>query len=163
VKLYLPHFGRVARTVLPTLRPHQLEVASGSWLGSSALKVQKRAWTNAPGITEAGQSGIFFSVWVDEEAHKNRQVLYNIHALKLRNLPGYSIQSREFVAAFRARLARQKAIWPHISVDYGPQTLMQGWIALDDARLEQDVAKLINQFVPLAAVIDDLLEQRKVV
>ena len=37
---------------------------------------------------------------------------------------------------------------------------MQGWIVLDPARLENDVAALARRFVTLAPLIDTLLDQR---
>jgi len=161
VKDYLPHFNRVARRLRPSLQPLQLELEAGSWLGSSAVKVQKRTWTSAPGMTEAGESGIFFSVWITEASRNEQRTLYNIHALKLRGLPGYSLQSREFAEAFRRRFSPQLNSWPNASVKFGPQTLMQGWITLEPDRLEADVEKLIRRFVPLARTIDELLAGRK--
>ena len=161
VKHFLSLFERAANRVRPALRPHELEVEAGSWLGSSALKVQMRRWTQPKANPNDPHAGIFFSVWVEPKGLKKRQAFYNIHALRLRSLNAYALQSREFAEAFRARFARQRAGWPNVSVDFGPQTLMQGWIPLDESRLEQDTVALIQRFVPLSALIDELLEQRK--
>lgn len=161
MKQFVPLFERAARRVRPALRPHQLEVEAGSWLGSSALKVQKPSWTQSRAMPNEPHAGTFFSVWVEPKGLKKKQAFYNIHALRLRSLNAYELQSREFAEAFRTRFARQRAEWPNVSIDFGPQTLMQGWIPLDESRLEQDAAKLILQFVPLSELIDDLLEQRK--
>jgi hypothetical protein len=160
MKRYLDLFNRVAGRIGPSLGKHQLEVLAGTWLRSAALKVQKRRWTEGDG-PESAHAGIFFSVWVNEKALKKQRAYYNIHALRLRNLGAYSLRGREFAEAFRARFASQKASWPSVSTEYGPQTLMQGWIPLDDGRLERDVTRLVERFIPLSATIDALLDQRK--
>jgi hypothetical protein len=123
--------------------------------------VQKRRWTEEPAGPDSAKAEIFFSIWVEEKGVKKNQAFYNIHALRVRNLSAYSLQSREFAAAFRERFSRQKSVWPEVSVTYGPQTLMQGWIALDEDRLEEEVVRLVHLFIPLSDTIDDLLDQRK--
>jgi hypothetical protein len=48
--------------------------------------------------------------------------------------------------------------WPNVRVNYGPLTLMQGWVAIDGNRFEDDVVLLIDRFEHMSAVIDRLLE-----
>ena len=62
------------------------------------LKLHKRAWfpESAPGCE------IFLSAWIDADALRLARVNYNINALKLRQIPGHSIQSRDFAAAVKA-------------------------------------------------------------
>ena len=86
---------------------------------------------------------------------------YNIHALKLRQLEGYSITSRDFAHDFRKGFAPTRNTWPNVSVDYGPLTLMQGWIKVDANRLEEDLLALMERFQHLSPLIDRLLESRR--
>ncbi|MEZ0309241.1 MAG: hypothetical protein ACAH21_15055, partial [Ramlibacter sp.] len=67
----------------------------------------------------------------------------------------------EFAAAFRARFQHPKDAWPHVSLTYGPQTLMQGWTSLDSERLDEEMTTLIRLFIPAATIIDELLDARK--
>lgn len=157
---YIEVFNRAARRAHLSLQKNELEVLVGTWLNSSVLKVQKRGW--AGDASASSTQGIFFSIWVEEKSAKKNRAFYNIHALRLRNLHGYSLQSREFAAAFRARFARQKDGWPQVSVEHGPQTLMQGWIALGGDEFENEVVRLIQCFIPLSDIIDELLDQRKI-
>jgi hypothetical protein len=157
---YLKIFDRVAVGVRPQLAARQIEAHVGCWHESAVLKLQKKRWANQPPAAGSSDAGIFFSVWIDSKGLKQRRALYNLHALKLRSLDGYSIQSREFAAAFRSAFAQSVSDWPHVSTDYGPQTLMQGWIELDSARFEDDVAELVCRFIPLAELVDKLLDQR---
>jgi hypothetical protein len=161
MKRALEVLAQVADRVRSSLQRKQLEIAVGSWLHSSALKVQKRSWAESPLEPGSDSIGVFFSVWVNEEGLRKNRACYNIHALRMRSLRAYSVQSREFAAAFRARFKSQKNAWPEVSVAYGPQTLMQGWIAWDDGRSAEDIAQLIHRFVPLSDTIDELLAQRK--
>lgn len=157
---YIEVFNRAARRVRLSLQKSELQVVVGTWLNSSVLKVQKREWEED--ALRSRTQGIFFSIWEEEKSAKKNRAFYNIHALRLRNLSVYSLQSREFASAFRARFARQKDVWPQVSVEYGPQTLMQGWIALDEDQFEEEVVRLIQCFIPLSGIIDELLDQRKI-
>lgn len=153
-------FERAGARVRPLLADRQIEAHVGCWHESAVLKLQKRRWTNQPPLGAPSDAGVFFSVWIDAKGLKQGRAFYNIHALKLRSLEGHSIQSRDFAAAFRSAFSASASEWPNVSTDYGPQTLMQGWIALDPARLENDVAVLARRFVTLAPLIDTLLDQR---
>lgn len=132
----------------------------GVWLESVALKIQKESWVNSGTAKPFGES-IFFSVWINEELIQRGKLYYNIHALKLRELSGYSIKSKEFADAFRLRFKKFEKKWPNVSVDFGPLTLMEGWVTLDEDSLEDNIADLACQFAEIAFIIDDLLATRK--
>ncbi len=134
----------------------------GVYDGCAVLKLQKASWTNDRMDQVRNDSGIFFSIWLDQEAASKGFANYNIHALKLRHLKGYSITSRDFAADFRIGFAPVHKTWPNVSVDYGPLTLMQGWIEIDPARFERDVLSLMERFKHLSPMIDRLLESRRV-
>ncbi len=85
---------------------------------------------------------------------------YNIHALKLRELKDYRIQSRDFAKNFRGIFKPYAHKWPNASINYGPLTLMEGWVTIDD-HLENTIASLANNFLEIAYIIDTLLIERK--
>jgi hypothetical protein len=126
------------------------------------LKLQKAAWTNDRMDQLRNETGIFFSIWTNAKAAagKNR-ANYNIHALKLRQLAGYSITSRDFANEFRKSFSSLCAAWPNVSVDYGPLTLMQGWIEVDVNRFEKDALGLMERFQSVSPLIDRLLALRR--
>jgi hypothetical protein len=138
------------------LEKHGLRCVTGDWLDSAVLKIQKPSWTDGgPG------QGVFFSIWLgDKEIRKNR-FNYNIHALKLRLREGYAIKPGDFASAFRGKFASQSGRWPNVCTDYGPQTLMQGWMPLDAKTFRRDVAGLVDSFVAIHGIIDVLLEERR--
>lgn len=137
------------------LKKHGLQAMTGEWLDCAVLKLQKDAWTDGG----RGQ-GVFFSVWIGEKELKKQRFNYNIHALKLRLRKGYAIKPGEFTRTFRAKL--DPAPWPNVSVDYGPQTLMQGWLPADLKTFRREVAGLMKSFVAIHAVIDEMLEERRI-
>lgn len=157
---YLASFSRSAAKLRPTLDARHIEAHVGRWHESAVLKLQKRRWAHPHPAPGAGEAGVFFSVWINEKSLRHQRMCYNIHALQLRSLKGVSIQSREFAAAFRSAFAGSSGDWPHVSTDYGPQTLMEGWVDLVSDKMETDVDALIRGFLPLADVIDHLLDQR---
>jgi len=53
------------------------------------------------------------------------------------------------------------SVWPNASVNYGPLTLMQGWIEVDSNSFERDTLVLMERFKDLSPLIDRLLESRK--
>ena len=133
----------------------------GFYKGCPVLKLQKSSWTNDRMDQLRNETGIFFSIWLDEQAIRKRRPNYNIHALKLRQLTGYTIASRDFANDFRDRFASVKARWPNVSVDYGPSTLMQGWIESEPKTVEQDALILMKHFEDLSPEIDGLLNERR--
>jgi hypothetical protein len=79
----------------------------------------------------------------------------------MRELRGYAIASRDFASEFRAGFASMQGAWPNVSVDYGPQTLMQGWIEFEAKDCEKEIFALLLRFAGIARLIDDLLERRR--
>ena len=106
------------------------------------------------------ETGIFFSIWIDEKAANKSQANYNIHALKLRQMARYSIASRDFANDFRDGFAPMRNGWPNVSVDYGPLTLMQGRIEAHLNSFEKDTLALMEKFKRLCPLIDRLLASR---
>ena len=125
------------------------------------LKLQKAAWTNDPMDRVQNESGIFFAIWIEEDAASRNRANYNIHALKLRELAGYSIRSRDFAEDFRNQFAPVQDAWPNVRTNYGPQTLMQGWIEFRWESCETAIFALMERFEKLSPVIDRLLEARR--
>jgi hypothetical protein len=122
----------------------------------------KRHWTNDPPHKIGNTCGIFFSVWLDTTSPKHSHRLrYNIHALKLRALPGHKLESRKFAEAFRLGFSALKQPWPNVSLDHGPQTLMEGFTDLGGDCHESDILGLCSSFCPVAPLIDDLLAQAR--
>ena len=132
------------------LDENQIEARLGTYQGCPFLKLDKANWHNRGEVKIPGE--IFFSIWMDENDRMN----YNIHAFKLRHLTGYNLQGRKFAADFRDRLQSTKQNWPNISVEFGPLTLMQGWV--DD---ENQIDELITEFISSHHIIDMLLEENK--
>jgi len=133
---------------------------AGLWqVGRSApcavLKLLKTHWSPDSSHSVGNTCGIFFSVW--QEAASEHRLIYNIHALKLRALPGYKLESRKFAAAFRERFAARQRDWPGVRTDFGPQTLMQGDVAVSPQQLEVTIMDLTERFLPLAPILDNLL------
>lgn len=161
MKDYLAVFNRAADRCRSEIEPSKLEITVGSWLESSVLKLQKRVWVSEGKKPHVARSEIFFSVWTNAKGVKLNRAFYNIHALRLRAMRGHRLESWEFAATFRSEFAARQKHWPNVSVDFGPQTLMEGWIVLGQDKLEESIADLIKQFVPLTDVIDQLLEKRR--
>jgi hypothetical protein len=133
----------------------------GFYKGCSVLKLQKASWTNDPMDRVQNRSGIFFSIWIDAKAAGESRANYNIHALKLRQLKGYSITSRDFAEDFRKGFASMRKAWPNVSMDYGPLTLMQGWIETGPDGFEEDILGLLERFKHVSPLIDRLLKLRR--
>jgi hypothetical protein len=133
----------------------------GFYKACSVLKLQKASWTNDPMDRVQNASGIFFSIWMNEASMRKNRANYNIHALKLRQLAGYSITSREFANDFRNGLTSTRNTWPNVTMDYGPLTLMQGWIEIDSNSFEKDILVLLERFTQVSRLIDRLLESRR--
>jgi hypothetical protein len=142
-------------------REKQLELKVGTWLNSVALKIQKKAWVNLSPTAKPFQESIFFSIWVNAETIRQGKLYYNIHALKLRELTYYTIKSRDFAEAFRLRFKQFEAKWPNINLGFGPLTLMEGWISLDENNIEKDITQLAYLFLEITPIIDELLSARK--
>ncbi len=135
----------------------QLDLKVGIWVNSVVLKIQKKSWIKEKPF----EKGIFFSVWINDRSIDNIRLNYNIHALKLREMANYSIKSREFAEVFRSKFKPFEKQWPNISVDFGPQTLMEGWVSIGINNLEGVIKELAYKFLAIDHIIDELLEERK--
>jgi hypothetical protein len=133
----------------------------GFYKACSVLKLQKSSWTNNPMDRVQNKSGIFFSIWMNQASMRKNRANYNIHALKLRQLAGYSIASRDFANDFRRGFASMLNVWPNASLNYGPLTLMQGWIEVDSNSFEKEALPLMEHFRDLSSLIDCLVESRR--
>ena len=125
------------------------------------LKLYKRSWTNQFQDPLISESRIFFSIWISDSSIKEQKLLYNIHALKLRHLKNYSIQSRKFADIFRDSFKPFEHKWKNVSVDFGPLTLMKGWLNIDVVNFQDDILELANNFLEIEHLLDDTLAHFK--
>ncbi len=126
---------------------------------SVVFKLYKPHWTNGFKNETKSSSQIFFSVWTDEK--KANLLRYNIHALKLRQLRGYSLESRKFADAFRKSFLPLNKGWPNLSLDFGPQTLMEGFKETTPEQCEEFILELCGKFQNVAVLIEELLKKAK--
>jgi len=117
------------------------------------LKLFKDNWVTGD------QYGIFFSIWIDEKELIKNRVAYNIHAIKISLLKQYSLKARIFAESFRKSVRNKVKKWPNISFDYGPHTLIQGYISSDLGALKAKSLILIENFICIHTVIDGLLSK----
>ena len=87
--------------------------------------------------------------------------MYTIHALQMRKLKGYKITSKEFAAAFREKFTAFANQWPNVSMQYGPLTLMEGWVKSAEDHVVTDTIALANLFFPIVVLIDNCLAMFK--
>ena len=125
------------------------------------LKLYKTDWANLLQDPLASTSRIFFSVWVSGSTIHEQKIFYNIHALKLRKLKGYSIQSRKFAGIFRESFKNFEHKWENISVNFGPLTLMEGWVKMNLESLQDEILKLANNFLEIEHLVDKTLAHFK--
>lgn len=140
----------------------KLKVSIGSVMESLALKVYKSEWSSNPQSPLIANGRIFFSIWVNDKAIQENKICYNIHALKLRELKGYKILSRNFAERFREQFINNSDNWPNVSVQYGPLTLMEGWIELKPDSIEKDTSQLVQKFLDISFIIDETLDHYKI-
>lgn len=137
---------------------HPWVCKTGLWPASNpkaaVLKLFKQHWSPDP-----HDCGIFFSVWIDDSAISAGGLHYNLHALKLRQLDGYRLESRKFASAFRNGFVPISTAWPDVDVGFGPQTLFQGFAKCPQNRVEETTFDLAMKFAPLANAIDALLSK----
>ncbi len=157
-RIYLEKFQKVADKLdKKLLEKKQVEVAVGIYLDSVFLKLYKRSWTNQFEDPLTSESRIFFSAWVNDSIIHEQKVFYNIHALKLRKLKGYSIESRKFADMFRAKFRPFENKWPNVSLKFGPLTLMQGWLNLNPENIQDEILGLVTNFLEIDYLIDNNL------
>jgi len=150
--------GKIDKKVL---RQQHIELAVGVFVDSVFLKLYKKEWADASHDALTAPSRIFFSIWINDKSIAEEKLLYNIHALKLRLLPGYKIESRKFAAMFRKDFKIFEKQWPNVSVDFGPLTLMEGWVKFEEENFQADILKLSAQFLAIEHLIDNTLTQYK--
>jgi len=107
------------------------------------------------------ESRIFFSVWINDSTIREQKLFYNIHALKLRKLKGYVIESRKFAETFRGKFEKFEYKWENVSVNFGPLTLMEGWVAIDLENFKDQVMGLANNFLEIEGLVDEALVRFK--
>jgi hypothetical protein len=141
---------------------NDIEIQTGIWLNSVVMRLQKKHWANNPYEKPHSGSAVFMGIWLDENAIAENKLFYNIHALRLRQLNGYALQSRAFAISFREKFKKFDHKWKNVSVQYAPQTLMEGWIPLNKEKLEKDILELANNFLEIEHLVDEtLLEFKK--
>lgn len=155
---YLTEFQSAASLIDRTQVDPHIQFFVGLVLNSAAVKAFKPQWSNQPRDPVNATGRIFFSVWVNKESIENNRLYYNIHALKLRQLDGYKIASRDFAERFRLQFKTHAKNWPNLNTNYGPLTLMQGWKDLHLLTLQKDVAELLHNFSAVSPIIDSTLE-----
>jgi hypothetical protein len=151
-------FREVKRRYDERHRGHGLVCKQGFYTNCTVLKLQKPFWTSDSMAQVRNRSGIFFSIWINPESAKESRANYNIHALKLRELKGYRITSKDFAEEFRQNFVKKS--WPNVSVDFGPLTLMEGWEEFAPGKLEEDILRMLERFHQVSPLIDHLLEKR---
>ncbi|WP_175620576.1 hypothetical protein [Chryseobacterium schmidteae] len=157
-EIYLDKFENALKAFdKKVLENSGLEIQTGIWLNSVVLRLQKKHWANNPDEKPHSGSAIFMGIWIDQEAFSKKIIKYNIHALKLRQLNGYALQSRVFADSFREKFKEFEQKWENASVQFGPQTLMEGWIPLNDEKIHEDILNLINSFIEIVPLIDETL------
>jgi hypothetical protein len=162
IAFYLKIFRNAADKIdRSIMNRKQLEVATGLYGDSVFLKLYKLSWASPSPDPLTAKSRIFFSIWISDAAIAEQKLLYNIHALKLRQLKGYSIASRKFAESFRGRFSEFEQQWPNVSLNYGPLTLMQGWIESDPEKMQEEITALANNFLELEPLIDQTLAKFK--
>jgi hypothetical protein len=155
---YLDIFQKAAdRLDKKKLNKKRLEFAVCLYKTSVCLKLYKEAWANPGTDALTAPTRIFFSVWINEEWPKEQKIRYNIHALKLRYLKGYTIASREFAETFRSRFNAFAHEWPNVNVQFGPLTLMEGWQNANEQTLQNEIVELSNRFLQIEHLIDENL------
>ncbi|MDV7698206.1 hypothetical protein N6B72_14865 [Chryseobacterium soli] len=139
-----------------------LKVSVDIFLESAVLKMYKPEWSGNPQSPLDAASRIFFSIWVSDKTIREGKMYYNIHALKLRELKDYKISSRHFAQNFRVQFLKHQKDWPNADIQYGPLTLMQGWIPLTTEEIQKEVCRLIQNFLEISPIIDIVLDQYKI-
>lgn len=159
---YLENFQKIANKLdQKLLSEKSIEVSVGIYSDSVFIKLYKKSWASNPQEALTAESRIFFSIWIDDATIEKHKIMYNIHALKLRKLKSYSIQSRKFAELFREDFKSHENNWPNVSVNHGPLTLMEGWIKLELENFQEEVLKLANDFLEIEHLVDRTLNRFK--
>ena len=145
------------------LQKKEIEISVGIYHTSFYLKLYKKSWANKFPDALTASSRIFFSIWINEKTSEQKieKIFYNIHALKLRKLDGYKIESRKFASDFRKRFIEFEQQWPNVSVQFGPLTLIEGFVIVNEKNADKEIFKLASRFLKIDFLIDDTLENFK--
>lgn len=161
MKQYDDVFNDLKNDIEDKLQKHSIVVKTGYVRGEFAyIKLLKDHWTTSA-HTELYNDGVFFSIWVEPKDLKKGWAKYNIHALKLTKFPGYNIKAVEFAKEFRKKVRGDIKGLPNIEIDIGPQNLFKGYIDSDIKTLKKACMPLIENFVKISPVIDDMFAQKK--
>jgi hypothetical protein len=88
---------------------------------------------------------------------KKKKLYYNIHALKLRELKGY--QNKQILLKnSETDLLKNQKDWENVRIDFGPLTLMEGWINLNAETIHNDIIDLSEKFLKISPIIDETLK-----
>jgi hypothetical protein len=162
IPFYLERFQNAANQIDKRLLARkQLEVATGLYVDSVFLKLYKKSWASPLQDPLVAETRIFFSVWICDSLIREQKLFYNIHAFKLRGLKGYSIESRKFATTFRDSFKEFEHKWKNVSVKFGPQTLMEGWLKIDLGNFQVEILGLANNFLEIEYLVDHALAKFK--
>lgn len=160
---YLESFQKIVDQLdSKLLNEKSIEVSVGVYLDSVVIKLYKKSWASDSLEPLTAESRIFFSIWINDSVIKKQKIMYNIHALKLRKLKDYKIESRKFAEIFRNSFKDYESNWHNVSVNHGPLTLMEGWIKLDLDNFHEETLKLANNFLEIEHLIDNTLNHFKI-
>ncbi|MEO8770742.1 MAG: hypothetical protein ABI402_11670 [Ferruginibacter sp.] len=140
------------------LHKNKLEVSVGIYVDSVFLKLFKKSWMNNGEEEASTKTKLFFSIWINDKTMQEKKIFYNIHALKLRQLKGYSITSRDFADRFRNKFKNMEQHWENVSVNFGPLTLMEGWVPLNIENMENTIVNLAKNFLMIDHLVDETLK-----
>ncbi|MDN3694366.1 hypothetical protein QWZ06_19795 [Chryseobacterium tructae] len=159
---YLNEFhSAITEDLVKKLENNGLKLSVMTILDSVALKVYKPEWSSDVNSPLDAVGRIFFSIWVNDTTIREERMYYNIHALKLRELKNYRLSSRKFAQDFRNEFMEYQKDWPNVNIQYGPLTLMQGWVDLKPDHILENTHELIQNFLNISFIIDNALEQYK--
>jgi len=48
-----------------------------------------------------------------------------------------------------------------VSTEFGPLTLMEGWVKFNETAAQDDIMRLVKKFLKIAYLIDELLEKNR--
>ena len=137
----------------------QVEVSVGTYSHCAVLRFYKKSWANPFLDPLLSPSRIFFAIWIDPA--KEGKLFYNIHALKLRGLKGYKIESRKFADDFRKSFKEFEHKWENVSIKFGPLTLMEGFVKMEPDSFLDEVLQLSNNFLEIEYLVDHTLARFK--
>lgn len=67
-----------------------------------------------------------------------------------------------FCIEFHRSIFETPENWPNTDIQYGPLTLMQGWIPITTEDIQKEVYRMIQNFLKGSPVIDTVLDQYKI-